>query len=118
LCGLHMVMCNADSFLKQTVPLSTHKVLITFKDGAIEVSFKALEGVEDQGGGPIWRVQDASNYYIARANPLESNFRLYYVKNSKRKTLDSAKVKVPANRWHTIMITTVTCNHPPSTAMW
>ncbi len=77
---------------------------VRFKDGTIEVSFKALEGVEDQGGGGIWRVQDANNYYIARANPLENNFRLYYVKNGKRKTLDSAKVKVPANRWHTIMI--------------
>ncbi len=77
---------------------------VRFEDGAIEVRFIALKGVEDQGGGPVWRVQDANNYYIARANPLEDNFRLYYVKNGNRKTLDSARVKVPANRWHTIKI--------------
>ncbi|HDY89475.1 MAG TPA: DUF1080 domain-containing protein [bacterium] len=77
---------------------------IQFKDGEIEVSFKALKGVVDQGGGPIWRVKDMNNYYIARANPLENNFRLYYVKDSSRKTLDSARVKVPANQWHVIKI--------------
>ncbi len=77
---------------------------IQFKDGEIEVSFKALKGVVDQGGGPIWRVKDANNYYIARANPLENNFRLYYVKGSSRKTLDSAKVNVLAERWHVIKI--------------
>ncbi len=75
-----------------------------FKDGEIEVRFKAISGVEDQGGGPIWRVQDANNYYIARANPLENNFRLYYVKDGARKTLDSERLDVPANQWHTIKI--------------
>lgn len=77
---------------------------VQFKDGEIEVRFKALKGIEDQGGGPIWRVQDANNYYIVRANPLESNFRVYYVKDGARKTLDSARVKVPPNQWHTIKI--------------
>ncbi len=77
---------------------------IQFENGEIEVSFKALKGVVDQGGGPIWRVQDADNYYIARANPLENNFRLYFVKDGVRKRLDSAKVKVPAERWHVIKI--------------
>ena len=66
--------------------------------------FKAIRGVEDQGGGPIWRVQDKNNYYIARANPLENNFRIYTVKDGKRRTLDSARVKVPSKQWHTIKI--------------
>jgi len=70
----------------------------------IETKFKAIQGIEDQGGGPIWRVQDADNYYIARANPLENNFRIYSVKDGARKTLASARVEVPSNKWHTIKI--------------
>ena len=41
------------------------------KDGFVEVKFKPVVGKEDQAGGVIWRVQDANNYYIARANALE-----------------------------------------------
>jgi len=77
---------------------------VQMKDGEIEVRFKAIKGVEDQGGGPIWRVQDKDNYYIVRANPLENNFRVYYVKDGARKTLDSARVDVPSEKWHTIKI--------------
>ena len=43
------------------------------KDGFVEVKFKPVAGKEDQAGGVIWRVQDANNYYIARANALEDN---------------------------------------------
>jgi hypothetical protein len=77
---------------------------VQFKDGEIEVGFKAVRGVVDQGGGPIWRVQDKNNYYIARANPLENNFRVYSVKNGDRKQLDSARVEVPPQQWHTMKI--------------
>src|SRR6266446_5598715 len=38
------------------------------KDGFVEVKFKPVAGKEDQAGGVIWRVQDANNYYISRAN--------------------------------------------------
>lgn len=77
---------------------------IKFKEGEIEVRFKAIKGASDQGGGPIWRVQDKDNYYIARANPLEGNFRVYYVRNGSRETLGSASVDIPAQKWHTIKI--------------
>lgn len=77
---------------------------IQFKDGEISVDFKAIGGVVDQGGGPIWRVVDENNYYIARANPLENNFRLYYVKNGIRTTLDSVKVSILSDEWHHIKI--------------
>ena len=36
------------------------------KDLALTVSLKAINGKEDQGGGLIWRYQDAENYYIAQ----------------------------------------------------
>jgi hypothetical protein len=77
---------------------------VKFQDGAIEVKVRAGSGRVDQGGGPIWRVQDKDNYYIARWNPLEDNFRLYYVKDGRRVQLDSADVTADPARWHAIRI--------------
>ncbi len=77
---------------------------ITFQGGVVEVRVKAHEGRIDQGGGPIWRVTDKNNYYIARWNPLEDNFRVYYVKDGRRFQLDSARVRLPTDQWHTITI--------------
>lgn len=77
---------------------------IRFLDGEIEVRFKANRGKEDQGGGVIWRVQDKENYYIARFNPLENNFRIYYVRDGARKTLADIQVALPAGKWHTMKI--------------
>jgi len=78
-----------------------------FSDLEIELKFKALTGKEDQGGGPVWRYQDADNYYICRANPLESNFRVYKVVDGNRKQMQSANVEIPANVWHSIKIKNV-----------
>ncbi len=78
---------------------------IAFLDGEIEVKFKANSGEEDQGGGVIWRAKDKDNYYIARMNPLEDNFRIYFVKKGNRKMLASATIKVPAGEWHKLEIT-------------
>jgi hypothetical protein len=77
---------------------------VQFLDGAIEVNFKALKGEEDQGGGVIWRAQDKDNYFIARFNPLEDNFRIYSVHEGNRKTLASAKIDLPAEKWHSLKI--------------
>ncbi len=75
-----------------------------FQDVEIRADFKAVKGDIDQGGGLVWRFKDAKNYYIARVNPLEDNFRVYKVVNGKRIQLDSVKVKVPAGKWHHIKI--------------
>src|SRR3954471_7173600 len=47
------------------------------KDLDISVRLKALAGEFDQGGGLVWRAKDARNYYIARYNHKEDNFRVY-----------------------------------------
>jgi hypothetical protein len=76
-----------------------------YKDVEAKVSFKAVKGKKDQGGGIVWRYQDANNYYVARMNPLEDNFRVYKVVAGKRaKEFQSATVKVPAGEWHTLAI--------------
>ena len=75
-----------------------------FKDVDLSVSFKAMAGKRDQGGGFVWRYQDNNNYYICRMNPLEDNFRLYKVVAGKRIQLATSDAKVPAGEWHTIKI--------------
>lgn len=75
-----------------------------YQDLELEVKFKAIEGEEDQGGGLLWRYQDPDNYYIARANPLENNFRIYRVVKGWRKQLQSASVEVVSGTWHTLRI--------------
>lgn len=75
-----------------------------FQDGVFELAFRADAGEEDQGGGPVWRLVDENNYYICRANPLESNFRLYVVVNGERKQLASTKAELTAGAWHRIRV--------------
>lgn len=76
-----------------------------FKDVELSVSFKAVQGKIDQGGGLVWRYADANNYYVARYNPLENNYRLYKVVAGKRIQLATKEeLKAPADQWHTLTI--------------
>jgi hypothetical protein len=78
----------------------------SFKDVEVHVSFKAMAGKRDQGGGIVWRYQDENNYYVARMNPLEDNYRVYKVIAGKRIQLETTKddVVVPAGEWHKLTI--------------
>lgn len=83
-----------------------------FKDGFVEVKFKALSGTNDQAGGVVWRACDANNYYVCRANALEDNVVLYKVENGKRTALDivgrqggyGVTAKVAPAQWHTLRV--------------
>jgi 3-keto-disaccharide hydrolase len=74
------------------------------KDGFVEVKFKPVSGEEDQAGGVIWRYKDADNYYIARANALEGNVRIYHFINGKRTQFKGANLKVASGEWHTLRV--------------
>ena len=76
------------------------KPSVRIADGFVEVKFKPLAGREDQAGGVLWRFKDGNNYYIARANALENNVRLYTVKGGKRQQIASYSGKVTGNAWH------------------
>lgn len=76
----------------------------SYKDLDLSVRLRAVAGEVDRGGGLVWRAKDKENYYIARYNPLEDNFRVYRVVAGKRKQLQSAKV--PGDeRWHMLRVT-------------
>ena len=62
----------------------------SYKDLRLSVWLKAIAGSEDQGGGVVWRAKDAKNYYIARWNPLEDNFRVYKVVEERRRRIAQA----------------------------
>jgi len=74
------------------------------KDGFVEVKFKPIAGKEDQAGGVIWRLQDANNYYIARANALENNVTIYHTIKGKRIEKKRANMGVASGRWHTLRV--------------
>jgi len=75
------------------------------RDVEIEVRFKAVKGKIDQGGGIVWRYQDANNYYIARMNPLEDNLRFYKVVKGKRTQLATQEgIKIPVGKWQTLAV--------------
>jgi hypothetical protein len=75
-----------------------------FTDIDISVRFKAVAGKLDQGGGLVWRYSDANNYYLARMNPLEDNFRVYKVEGGKRTQFATADVKVPTGSWYALRV--------------
>ncbi len=77
---------------------------IPFLNGEIKVKLKPNSGLEDQGGGVIWRARDRNNYYISRYNPLENNFRIYFVKNGERRMIASSRIHLPEKRWLEIKI--------------
>ncbi len=75
-----------------------------YTDVDMSVKLRAVEGRVDQGGGVVWRAADGKNYYIARYNPLEDNFRVYKVVNGHRRMLDSAKLRLDHGAWHTLRV--------------
>ncbi len=77
---------------------------VQFHEGEIAVFLRAQSGKIDQGGGPIWRVQDRNNYYIARYNPLEQNVSAYYVEDGKRVMLGYTGTLDLKDGWHLLKV--------------
>jgi hypothetical protein len=84
-----------------------HVVLVdgtTAIDLDLSVSFLSVAGKGDMGGGLIWRAQDAQNYYITRANPLEQNIRFYKVVKGVRYKLANFDHIISVETWHTFRV--------------
>jgi hypothetical protein len=72
------------------------------KDVQVTVAFKPVSGRVDQAAGLAVRMKDANNYYIARANALEGNVRLYRVVRGQRAQFAGKDVRIPAGQWQTL----------------
>jgi hypothetical protein len=82
---------------------------IVASDLNLEVSFLPIQGNADMGGGLIWRAADDRNYYLARANPLEQNVRVYRVVNGIRHLLQNFDQTITVKQWHTLRVTHQDC---------
>ncbi len=74
------------------------------RDVAVSVRFRPVSGTVDQAAGLVARLRNPRNYYIARANALEDNVRLYRVVDGRRIQFAGADVRVPRDRWQTLSL--------------
>jgi hypothetical protein len=75
------------------------------RDVEAGVAFKDVGGTNNRGGGIVWRYQDRHNYYFARLDTREDNFRVYKVVSGRCIELASREdVKVADDEWHTLEI--------------
>lgn len=90
---------NADEVFNVVLATDTRAA-----DVDLTVKLKPIAGKDDQGGGLLWRARDKDNYYLARYNPLEDNYRLYKVEKGKRTMFKNADIKATPG-WHTLRVT-------------
>jgi hypothetical protein len=74
------------------------------KDLRLSVKCKPVAGRVDQACGLVFRLSDADNYYITRANALEDNVRLYHVVKGKRIQFAGWNGKVKSGVWHELAV--------------
>jgi len=74
------------------------------KDLHLSVKCKPVSGRVDQGCGLVFRLKDADNYYVTRANALENNVRLYHVVKGKRIQFAGWNGKVTSGVWHELAV--------------
>jgi hypothetical protein len=73
---------------------------LSLRDLKLTARCKLISGRVDQACGLVFRYRDQNNYYITRANALENNVRLYYVKDGKRRQIASHSGPVTPKAWH------------------
>jgi hypothetical protein len=74
------------------------------KDVRLDVKCKQVKGRADQACGLVVRYRDADNYYVARANSLEDDVRLYRVVQGRRQQLESWSGPVKGGVWHALSL--------------
>lgn len=79
----------------------------SFQDLDLSVKFKAVSGDVDRAAGLVFRLKDANNYYVVRANALEGNYRLYHVVSGRRVQFAGANLKVASGEWHELRVVCV-----------
>jgi hypothetical protein len=72
-------------------------------------SERASSGLRARRGGLIWRAADGRNNYLARANPLEQNLRIYQVMEGGRHMLQDFDQIIDVTKWHTLHVVAKEC---------
>jgi hypothetical protein len=76
----------------------------SLRDVRLSVKCKPVSGRVDQACGLVFRYRDENNYYLVRANALENNVRLYYVKDGTRKQFEGWSGPVAGKAWHHLRV--------------
>lgn len=78
-----------------------------YGDLTVTMRFKPISGNVDQAAGIIARVQDKGNYYIIRANVLETNVNLYKYAGGRRSGIKDGGAKVANGQWQELRLEVV-----------
>lgn len=70
----------------------------------LEVSYLAVAGKADFGGGLVWHAVDDRNYYLLRASLIEQKIRLYRVAKGVPHVVKQIDRPLPATGWHTLRV--------------
>jgi hypothetical protein len=73
-------------------------------DLVMTTRFKPISGRVDQAAGLIFRVQDAGNYYILRANALEANVNFYKYASGRRSLMKEGSADVRSGEWQELRL--------------
>jgi hypothetical protein len=78
---------------------------VSLADLRVSVRGKPVAGEVDRAVGLAWRVQSANDYYVARANALEGNVRLYRLVNGNRIKFGGVEdVSLPLDGWQHLAV--------------
>ncbi|GMV49225.1 MAG: hypothetical protein NBKEAIPA_02676 [Nitrospirae bacterium] len=102
---------SGSQVLAQLLPKGTdqaHKLLLiegtNSADLDADVSYLAVSGKADLGGGLIWRAVDDRNYYLLRASIVEQKVRLYRVVKGVQQVVKQVDRPLATNGWHRLRI--------------
>ena len=102
---------SAAQVLAQVLPTGTdqaHKLLLVEgTDSAnidLNVSYLAVAGKADLGGGLVWHAADDRNYYLLRVSLVEQKVRLYRVVKGVLQVVKQIDHALSASGWHQLRI--------------
>ena len=77
------------------------------RDFDATLRFKPVSGTREQAGGLMFRAQDATDYFVARASALDGTVKLYRMTGGRRSQLASKEAKLTVGRWHELRVKAV-----------
>jgi hypothetical protein len=101
--GVHVLAQVDDDRSDYRYPVAVADTPV-LKDLRLEVRCKQLSGKTDQACGVVFRYRGENDYYVARANSLEDNVRIYKVVSGRRRELGSWDGKVATGTWHALAV--------------
>ena len=101
--GVHVLAQLDTDSTSYRFPIAVFEKL-SLRDFRLAVRCKPMSGQIDQACGVVFRYRDENNYYVVRANALENNIRLYYVRNGERHQFADWKVPVSSGMWHELRV--------------